>query len=558
MELQLKDNLVSIRVLGLEYIRLKAKLAPILGEKLVTRRLEILFPKSSLPLVEGLLELNQASSEIVSALSKYKHHEVARQKVINILEEGVLNNLPERWADVLELAQAVAVSCMIQEELLGLCLFDEQGSGKTVMTIAAFDLLREAKLLDSMIVVCPKSMVSEWPKDLRKFLGQELKVATGVGSRSDKFNSATSEFDVLITNYEGVESMLTPLTSISNSKKFLLVIDESYYAKNENSHRADDLGRLREICTKCFVLCGTPAPNSAHDLVNQFNLADQGYTFGGFKKSRDPSADWGKISSLIDSRGTYIRRLKPEVLDFVPEKNFHVLKVPLVGKQRLMYETARDKLELELRSFDDEIFKKRVATYLQKRAALLRICCCPSSVDPTATELPAKFAVLDPLLESLVKQGRKVIVWSYFRKSIDEVLDRYRKYKPVRVDGSVSGEERTRAVSSFQTDPDVLLFVGNPAAAGAGITLHSSHDAIYISYSNQAAHYLQSLDRIHRRGQVSAAVNYYLLVCEGTIEETEVVRLRRKEIRQHALLGDVIAWPTSLDEALGELNTGNV
>jgi SNF2 family DNA or RNA helicase len=102
-----------------------------------------------------------------------------------------------------------------------------------------------------------------------------------------------------------------------------------------------------------------------------------------------------------------------------------------------------------------------------------------------------------------------------------------------------------------------MLFVGNPAAAGAGITLHASYDAVYISYSNQAAHYLQSLDRIHRRGQVSEEVNYYLLVCEGTIEESEVKRLRGKEIKQHELLGDVVKWPTSLDEALSELNNAH-
>jgi len=221
------------------------------------------------------------------------------------------------------------------------------------------------------------------------------------------------------------------------------------------------------------------------------------------------------------------------------------------------YETARHELELELRGLNNEVFKKRVATYLQKRAALLQICCSPSSIDPTLAELPAKFSVLDSLLERLTEQGRKVIVWSFFKKSIDEVVQRYAKYNPVRVDGSVSSEDRREAVTRFQTDPNVLLFVGNPAAAGAGITLHASHDAVYISYSNQAAHYLQSLDRIHRRGQISEEVNYYLLVCEGTIEESEVMRLRGKEIKQHDLLGDMVKWPTSLDDALSELSNNN-
>jgi hypothetical protein len=44
-------------------------------------------------------------------------------------------------------------------------------------------------------------------------------------------------------------------------------------------------------------------------------------------------------------------------------------------------------------------------------------------------------------------------------------------------------------------------------------------------------------------------------MCENTIEETEIVRLRKKELQQHSLLGDHIKWPTSLDDALRELRS---
>ena len=558
MKVNLINDEVSIQITGIEQLKLKARLSPFLRHNIRSNKDEILFPKICLPLVKDLLELDQLSQEVANEIAKFRLHGEAREVALRLLENKSTAPMPGHWSEILEPAQAVAVNCMTQDNLLGLCLFDEQGSGKTVMTIAAFDVLRKAHQIDAMIVVCPKSMVSEWPKDLLKFLDYELSIEIAAGNPSEKFNSAMNKFDVLICNYEGVKPMLVPLSGVSKQKKFLLVIDESYYAKNEDSNRSEVISKLRYLCSRCFVLCGTPAPNSAHDLINQFNLADLGYTFGGFKKSKDPTLDWDRILEFVKNKGMYIRRLKPEILDFVPNKNFHVLSVPLSGKQLLIYEKARKALELELRGLNNEIFKKSVATYLQKRAALLQICCSPSSIDPTATETPVKFTVLDILLEKLTSEGRKVIVWSFFKKSIDEVVHRYSKYNPVRVDGSVSTHERQRAVTNFQTDPSVLLFVGNPAAAGAGITLHASHDAVYISYSNQAAHYLQSLDRIHRRGQVSDEVNYYLLVCEGTIEESEVKRLRSKEIRQHDLLGDVVKWPTSLDDALSELGSNHV
>lgn len=219
-----------------------------------------------------------------------------------------------------------------------------------------------------------------------------------------------------------------------------------------------------------------------------------------------------------------------------------------------MYEKARSELELELRALDNTSFKRKLATYFQRRAVLLQICSNPSSIDPAITDLPVKYEYLDGLLKDLTGKGRKVILWSFYRAGIDELMSRYAMYKPVRIDGSVDVATRRSAVKLFQEDPSHMVFIGNPAAAGAGITLHASYDAVYVSYSNQAAHYLQSLDRIHRRGQKADEVNYYLLVCEGSIEETEVVRLRGKEIQQHSLLGDHIPWPSSLDEALRELH----
>ncbi|HUW98178.1 MAG TPA: DEAD/DEAH box helicase [Acidiferrobacter sp.] len=554
MKARVEEDGIYIECAGLELLKLKAQLAQRVGSQLTSGKGFIRFRLSALPIVADLIDHAETDGDVGSALERFKQHEAARIRALEIIELGEQPALSGNWNNVLEPAQASAVGAMTVLGLLGLCLFDEQGSGKTVMTLAAFDELRAKGEIDAMIVVCPKSMVSEWPKDIARFLAPECQVEIAEGDQRQKYETAQRKFDVLVTNYEGVEPMLVYLMASAFTKRYLLVVDESYYLKNGESYRSEIVDRLRSKCRKCFVLCGTPAPNSAHDLVNQFDLADLGYTFGGFKKSNNVAEDWDTIATLVDTKGVFIRRLKPDILQHVPEKNFHVISVELAGKQALMYEKAQSALELELRGLNNESFKKSLLTYFQKRAALLQICSCPSSIDPTASEVPVKYTVLDDLLDKLISQGRKVVLWSFYRKSLDEIMARYSRYRPVRVDGSVtSNVARRDAVRSFQEDPSTMLFVGNPAAAGAGITLHAAYDAVYISYSNQAAHYLQSLDRIHRRGQVADEVNYYLLICKNTIEETEVVRLRGKEVRQHDLLGDHITWPTSLDDALQEL-----
>ena len=558
MQVSINSGEATIFVSGMQFLKLKSEIGRRIGSLQKTGKDMIIIPVSALPLIQDLLNSEAMNNDgVKNHLEAFERHKSSRDRALQIVEDGDAEGIPSKWVEILDPAQATAVAAMTLPGILGLCLFDEQGSGKTIMTIASFDILNDIGDVDAMIVVCPKSMVSEWPKDINRFTGDKYKIILADGDKRQKYESSLKDFNVLITNYEGVDVMLTSLVASTSTKRYLLVIDESYYLKNSDSVRSENVEKLRAHCKKCFVLCGTPAPNSAHDLVNQFDLADLGYTFGGFTKSKDPTNDWDQISALVDSRGLFIRRLKPEILQHVPDKNFHVIRIDLKGKQALMYNKARTELELELKTLSNETFKKKLATYFQRRAVLLQICACPGALDPTLSETPVKYIALDELLEKLISQERKVIVWSFFKKSLDEMMERYRHFNPVRVDGSIPAAARKAAVKSFQEDPRTMLFFGNPAAAGAGITLHASYDAVYISYSNQAAHYLQSLDRIHRRGQVSDHVNYYILVCTNTVEETEIVRLRGKEVRQHDLLGDHIRWPTSLDDALSELS-GNV
>jgi SNF2 family DNA or RNA helicase len=96
-----------------------------------------------------------------------------------------------------------------------------------------------------------------------------------------------------------------------------------------------------------------------------------------------------------------------------------------------------------------------------------------------------------------------------------------------------------------------MLMVANPAAAGAGLTLHRARFAIYESMSNQAAHYLQSLDRIHRRGQ-ERPVEYLVVLGKDTIEEQEYDRLLAKESSAQQLLGDVVEPPMMRTAMLSE------
>lgn len=548
---------------GVSFLRLKTKLSGFLGHgQIIT-----LGPKVfSLPLISAVMAssiFNEVCGvipdELTGEMKVYEKHRAARDKAMQGVLENKIRPLESPWPEILDPAQAIAVSAMTTDGLLGLCLFDEQGIGKTITALAAFDILKQRSQTDCLIIICPVTMMGGWKAEIEKFLPGKYRIKTAEGSAEDKRKAVLSSFDVLICNFESIPSLLVALKGVLGTKKATLAVDESFNVKNKDAFRSVAVRELRDSCIKGFVMCGTPAPNSAIDVISQFDIADSGFTFAGFIPPKDEGLRTTCINERIKQRGLYVRRLKEEVLPSLPEKNFSLVSITMTGRQAVLYKDARHKLELSLKSMDNATFRKSLATYFQQRSALLQICACPEAIDPTFSDTSAKLEALDKLVKQIVTHNhKKIIIWSFYRASIQSIMERYEKFYPVLLDGSSTAKERSEAVHRFQNDPEAHICVANPAAAGAGITLHAASDAVYVSFSNQAAHFLQSLDRIHRRGQKAENVNYHLLVCRGTIEETEVQRLRDKEVRQHELLGDEAKWPNSLDEALAELTPTNL
>ena len=554
-----RDFVVEGRNIG--FARLKAKIIGVLGPGSVRTESpgKFSFPRAAAPAVEGLLSPHgYHSPDLRLEVESSREHERARESALCLMSgPDDMAAAPSGWESTLQPHQKKAVAALSVPGLRGLCLFDEQGAGKTVTTIAAFDLLRETGEIGRALVVCPKTMLGEWDNSFEKFAPGKYRVAILDGGARKSIPILGEKPDVCVLNYETVPAMLTRLRAFAESVPCLLVADESFHVKNPAARRSEALGGLRDVCRRAFVLCGTPVPNRPGDLINQVNLADNGYTFRGRSATGDQARDAELIFHAVKERGVIIRRLKDEILPGLARKKFNERKVPLTGSQKALYQKARDDLVLHLRDMNNEMFMENITGYFDRRAKLLQICACPAAVDSGFTSAHAKTELLDALLAQLVEaEKRKVVVWSSYRLSIDEISNRYQSYGLVRVDGTTPTSARREAVRRFQEDDAANVFVGNPAAAAAGITLHKSADSIFVSYPGQAAHYQQALDRTHRIGQVAEEVRYHLLVCEGTIEENAIRLLHEKALQQHKLLDAGKPWPSSLDDALRELEDG--
>ncbi len=501
----------------------------------------------------------QLAPSLTSAVGSVGGREDAHQAALNACRALSGNSAAARAMlagyaafGVLDPHQVIAVAIASHPDVKGLCVFDEQGLGKTVEALFAFDRSRETGLVERAVVLAPKNMVLEWVNDLERFFPGKYRSVAVVGNEIEKRGLLDRKADLYVTNFETAARLGPRLREVLGSLG-LLVVDESFFVKNRDSQRTMAVASVRTAAARCLVLCGTPAPNSAVDLVEQFNIADGGVAFAGVEIPVDLAAAREVVADVVARRGVYLRRLKTQVLD-LPGRTFNKVQVQLERRQRELYDAALSGLVADVRAVDDETFHKRRATFAGRRMALLQACSNPAALDLSYTGTPAKLTALDHLLGELIDQrGEKVLVWSFFTRSLDAIASRYAKYAPARIDGTVTRvEDRREAVRKFQEDNATMLFIGNPAAAGAGLTLHRARHAVYESMSNQAAHYLQSLDRIHRRGQ-EREVEYHVLLATDTIEASEYDRLLRKEVAAQQLLGDEVEPPVTRDGFLADL-----
>ena len=497
--------------------------------------------------VENRRKVESVHSEVFAAIARIRREgaNLAGRMVADSESLGVLDD-----------HQVINVAAMTLPGSPGLCVFDEQGAGKTVTFIFAFDLLVERDEADLAVIVAPKSMIGEWPKDLGRFRGDIYRTVVLTGSARVKRRLLASGADVFVTNFETAVAMEPELRALMRARpsRTVLAIDESFFIKSLDAKRTRALRRLREWAGRAYVLCGTPAPNSPSDLVQQFSLVDFGYCFRDVDLPADRELAAPVVQAAIERRGLFLRHLKRDVLPELPVKRFQRVIVPMAEEQARLYRANLEGLVSEVESVDEAGFSRQRTSFLARRAALLQICSNPAGVSEAYKETPAKLATLDSLVDQLVRREReKVVIWSFYTASVSAIARRYARYGVVRYDGTVPDVgTRREAVRRFQEDDETMIFVANPAAAGAGLTLHRARVAVYESLSNQAAHYLQSLDRIHRRGQ-ERDVEYVVMLCDGTLELSEYDRLVQKELAAQDLLGDDVEAPLMRETFLADV-----
>src|SRR5262249_16991443 len=112
------------------------------------------------------------------------------------------------------------------------------------------------------------------------------------------------------------------------------------------------------------------------------------------------------------------------------------------------------------------------------------------------------------LARELAAEGNRSVIWTSFTQNVERLAVMLSDLGATYIHGGVptgssdDPETRQGRIAAFHSPlGDCMVLIANPAACSEGISLHKvCHHAIYVDRTYNAAHYLQSVDRIHRLG----------------------------------------------------------
>lgn len=518
--------------------------------------------------------------------------------------DSVSKNLPNRSLYELQLLSAYHLAFSQNA-----CNFSVPGAGKTSVVYGAFAYLSNLspdnkKYVDKLLIISPLSAFGPWELEYEECFGEKPSTKRLNGKmpvdEKKQYLYSLAPAKITLLSYASVTSLKDELTYFLHNNKVMVVLDEAHKIKNTNGGiTAQGVLDIATFCSSRVVLTGTPTPNGYEDLYNLYKfiwptkkvIPYEVYQLKDMSRTdSDP-----RVDNLLRCIEPFFIRVKKSDLGIPPATEHEPIIVPMGETQRRIYDVIEKRYMSDIVSSKDNWFRQNLV-----KARLLRM--MQAATNPnlltiplknfaslegfdsdavaenssliadvlqySANETPAKFIKAKEIIEDIISGGGKVVVWAIYIKNILDFEEYLLKCgipcktlygaTPVATGDEDEDEVETREkiIAEFhKPDSAFKVIIANPFAVSESISLHKAcHNAIYMERSFNAAHFIQSKDRIHRYGLKPGTVtNYYYLLSEDSVDEVIHSRLIEKETR----LRDIIeSMPIPLFENAG-LETGD-
>ncbi|WP_353485695.1 SNF2-related protein [Apilactobacillus waqarii] len=444
--------------------------------------------------------------------------------------------------------------------------FSVPGSGKTSMVYGSFAYLRAIEGIDKIVVISPKNAFKAWKDEYFANFGDDSKLSVyNVQTTNNKEIMSSKEYNLYLFNYESVPKYEKMIKEKIIDDKTLLIFDEGHRIKSIDSQRSSACLRISKLSKYCFVLTGTPIPNNYSDIWNFMHILyndEYNKVFG---------LDLGKLSKTKNGE-QYSKEINEKLYPFYWRTNKKQLKVPdanddvlykcdvseeeqciasylwkkyrknpiilfirlsqLSSNPELLYEKISNQEDLleEVRNTFGDLYNNEIIK--DDKMDESEINTLPKIKNST------KYKKAISEADKLITNNKKVIIWCLYKNTMHKVCSSLNKlgHSAKEISGSTIMDERDRIIEEFKhSDLDVI--VSNPQTLAESVSLHDvCHDAMYLEYSFNLTHMLQSRDRIHRLGlRDDEETNYYYFLSKsesgknGYIDEKIYKRLKEKE-----------------------------
>lgn len=446
--------------------------------------------------------------------------------------------------------------------------FSVPGAGKTTEALASY--FYKAQESHRLLVIAPKNAFAAWDEQIADCMPHlDARFIRLRGGRDAIAKMLDEDPRFMLISYQQLARVPDLLASHCARAHVYVFLDESHRIKSGVAKQtARAVLTLSHLPVGKLIMSGTPMPQAPDDLVPQF----------AFLYPEIPAVPETVIDLI---RPVYVRTTKAEL--GLPPVTRTIVSFPMAPLQTELYKLMKFEVAREAASALGVRSKQAFRSLGRSVARLLMLVSNPSLLSAEiqsahADLLSAVFAEGEgPKMRyvlkrarALAKEGKKVLIWSSFRSNVEYIAERLVDLGALYIHGGVDAgdedddETREGKIKSFHDDTNVMVMVANPAAASEGVSLHRvCHHAIYLDRTFNAAHYLQSEDRIHRYGLPPDENTFIEIVeCEASVDETVRERLAFKigkmaeALEDPSLHPDPIPLDPSEIEDYDEYSTG--
>lgn len=366
-------------------------------------------------------------------------------------------------------------------------IFHEQGLGKTKIAIDVLLYWLSECSMDTALIVTKKQLVANWVNEFKDHTS--IKPAVLNTDKNNNYRIFCGPYRVVLTNFETLETEKQQFELYLKVRNVGIIIDESAKLKNPNSKLTKTYFELAPLFQRRIIMTGTPVANRPYDIWAQIYFLDFGESLGAdfneFKKETDLSNKLSRntdlqeefednISQIFNRISSFtVRETKNSGIITLPDKVYIQEVTEFNRMQEELYERIRTELYAEVVR-DGERYIDDSSAIVKRLLRLIQVTSNPKLVDEEC-EASAKEPLLDELIQKILANGEKCIVWSNFIENIDYFTKKYQDLGAVKIHGKMNMDARNRSVQKFHDD-DIRILFATPASAKEGLTLTMAKD----------------------------------------------------------------------------------